>query len=399
MGEIAQRLLSYGHRITVLTTVPNYPTGIVPRAYRGRLRQTETIQGIKVVRVWSLSSPNKGFFKRVLSQLSFGCLAALLGYAGTATPDMIIVASPPLFNALAAHMLTWRTRRPYIFWVADLWPASAIELGALRNRFLIKLASWLEWKTYQRARLVWTVTEGMRETLLQRGLPSDKILLLPNGVDTRRFHPQSQGQARQIWSWHDDFVVLYAGTHGLTHGLLTLLDAAEQLLGAIPVRFVLVGDGAEKTHLIATARRRQLTNVQFLDPLPHEQMPRLLAASDICLAHTRNLPIFAGMLPIKMFEAMACGRPLLLAVNGEARRIAVDEARAAIYCEPENATALADTVRYLYTHPEIVRQLGENGYCYVRAHFDYELLTAQLQSQLQQIQQESIDNIESTERR
>jgi colanic acid biosynthesis glycosyl transferase WcaI len=386
VGEIAKRLLHYGHQVTVLTTVPNYPTGIVAREYRGRLLQTEIIDGVQVIRTWSYASPNRGFFKRILSQLSFGCLAAILSHPAITTPDIIIVASPPLFNMIAAHILAWRTRRPYICWIADLWPASAVELGALQNSYLIRLAEWLEWRSYQRSRLVWVVTEGMRATLIQRGLSSNKVFLLHNGVDTSCFRPQSKLQARQKWIWHDDFVVLYAGTHGLTHGLMTLLDAAEQLRGQIPVRFILVGDGAEKAHLIATARQRQLTNVHFLDPIPHEQMPTLLAASDICLAHTRNLPLFAAMLPIKMFEAMACGRPLLLAVNGEARRIAEYEAQAALYCEPENADALAIAIRHLYTHPEIVQQLGQNGHSYVHEHFDYETLTATLHLHLQHMQ-------------
>lgn len=382
VGETAKRLLSYGHQVTVLTTVPNYPTGIVPQAYRGSLLQTEVLEGVQVVRTWSYASPNRGFFKRILSQFSFGCLAAILSRPAIETPDIMIVASPPLFNVLAAHILMWRTKRPSIFWVADLWPASAVELGALRNSYLIKLAEWLEWKTYQRSQLVWVVTEGMRETLIQRGLTPDKIMLLHNGVDTQRFQPQSQDQARQKWTWNDDFVILYAGTHGLAHGLMTLLDAAEQLLGQIPVRFILIGDGAEKARLSAEAHRRHLTNMQFLDPIPHKQMPTLLAASDICLAHTRNLPLFAAMLPMKMFEAMACGRPLLLAVNGEARRIAEKEAKAALYCEPENADALARTIRYLYAHPEVVKQLGQNGHSYMRAHFDYDTLTATLNAHL-----------------
>lgn len=386
VGETAKRLLHYGHQVTVLTTYPNYPNGIVPTKYRGHLLQTEIIEGVRVVRAWSYTSPNKGFFRRILAHLSFGCLAALLSHRAIPRPDIIIVESPPLFNVIAAHVMTWFTQCPYIFWVADLWPASAIELGVLQNRFLIKLAEWLEWKTYRGARLVWTVTEGMRETLIHRGLEANKIFLLHNGVDTQKFRPQSQIQARQKWKWGNDFVVLYAGTHGLTHGLKTLLDAAEQLCGQLPVRFILVGDGAEKAHLIATAHSRQLSNIQFLDPVPHEQMPTLLAACDICLAQTRNLPIFAAMLPIKMFEAMACGRPLLLAVNGEARRMAEQEARAAIYCEPENAEALATTIRYLYTHPEIVKQLGQNGYIYIQEHFDYEALTAKLNIQLQRIQ-------------
>lgn len=395
VSETAKRLVTYGHEVTVLTTVPNYPTGVVPQKYRGRLLHVEDIDGVRVVRTWSYVSPNKGFFRRVCAYLSFGCLAAWLGRKALTTPDVIIVESPPLFTTIAAHLLTWRTKVPFIFWVADLWPESAVQLGAVRNRLLIRLAEWLEWWTYRRAHLVWAVTEGMRETLIRRGLHEEKVFLLHNGVDIKRFYPQSQSLARQTLDWHDQngteaikagtFTILYAGTHGLTHGLHTILDAAEQLHDLLAVHFVLVGDGAEKAKLLASAQRRQLTNVHFLDPIPHEQMPILLAASDICLAHTRKLPIFEAMLPMKMYEAMACGRALILALNGEARRIAEEDAEAAIYCEPENAQALAHTVRYLYTHPEVVTRLGQNGLTYVQAYFDYNTLTEKLNAQLQTI--------------
>src|SRR5205823_2923086 len=143
-----------------------------------------------------------------------------------------------------------------------------------------------------------------------------------------------QAKARAELGWDDRFTVLYAGTHGLSHGLANILDAAEHIQEHEDIRFVLVGDGAEKVGLVAEAQRRNLKNVTFLDPFPHEQMPSLLAAADVCLAHARKLPLFEGMLPMKMYEAMACGRPLLLALDGEARRIAVQEAEAAFYVEP-----------------------------------------------------------------
>ncbi|GHO82070.1 glycosyltransferase family 4 protein [Dictyobacter formicarum] len=385
VGETAKRLSKYGHKITVLTTLPSYPSGIVPQQYRGRLVQTEYIDGVRVIRTWSYTSPNSGFFKRVCSYLSFGCLAALLSLKILGAPDLIIAESPPLFNVIAAHLLSWRWHVPLIFWVADLWPESAIQLGAVRNPCLIKLASWLEGFTYRQARLVWAVTASMRDTLIRRGLPPEKVFLLHNGVDTQRFYPSSRSAARRALGWGQGFVILYAGTHGLTHGLNTVLAAAERLRGYPAIRFVLVGDGAEKSALMAEARHKALYNVHFLDPLPHEWVPTLLAASDVCLAHTRKLPIFEGMLPMKMFEAMACGRPLLLAVKGEARQLAEQQAGAAIYCEPENAEALAATAYYLYTHPEAVEQLGRKGHAYVKAHFDYTNLTHKLNIQLQKL--------------
>ena len=196
ISETAQHLVKQGHTVTVLTTVPNYPTGIVPPAYRGRLVQREWRDGVRVVRVWSYTSPNKGFLRRIVAQLSFGCLSPLLGWYSVSRPDVIIAESPPLFDAFAARLLAWGKHCPFIFTVSDIWPASAVQLGMLHNPLLIRLAEWLEWSTYQRASAVWALTEGIRTLLIQRGLDEDHIFTLTNGVDTSEVLPVKQN------GWH-----------------------------------------------------------------------------------------------------------------------------------------------------------------------------------------------------
>jgi len=399
VSETAQRLVALGHQVTVLTTVPNYPTGIVPSAYRGKVLQEEMLDGVRVVRVWCYLSANKGFLRRILAQLSFGFTAPLLGGKAIGRPDIIVVGSPPLFNVIGARILARWKRSLLVFWVADLWPESAIQLGALKNPMLIRFSEWLEWSTYQRASLIWVVTEGMRNRLRERGLNAERLFLLHNGVDTTRFCPLPQAEARQKLGWDDQFTVVYAGTHGLSHGLANILDAAERLQDSTDIRFVLAGDGAEKSTLVHEAQRRGLKNVRFLDPFPHDQVPQLLAAADVCLAHTRKLQLFQGMLPIKMYEAMACGRPLVLALNGEAARLAVEEAHAAVHVEPENPQALVAAILHLYHHREEARVLGENGRRYVKQHFDYDILTENLNMRLLQLiaQGKNKKNVEEAE--
>jgi glycosyltransferase involved in cell wall biosynthesis len=390
VSETAKRLVKRGHCVTVLTTVPNYPTGSVPARYRGHLLQQEVMDGVRVVRVWSYVSANSGFLRRVLAHLSFACLASTLGWQAVGHPDVIIAGSPPLFNAIAARILSWLTQAPFVFWVADLWPESAVQLGMLRHRLFIWLSECLEWSTYQRARLIWAVSRGMRETLIRRGLSPEQIFLLHNGVDTEKFRALPKAIARGELGWDDRYVVLYVGTHGLSHGLRTVLAAAEQLQqqNRHDIRFVLVGNGAEKAALVAQAQRHDLKNVLFLDSVPHDHVPQLLAAADICLAHTRKVQLFEGMLPMKMYEAMAAGRPLVLALNGEACQVAVQEARAALHVEPENAEALVSAILYLYDHPEVAEQLGQCGRAYVQEWFDYDTLTATLDAQLTSIVKE-----------
>jgi glycosyltransferase involved in cell wall biosynthesis len=382
VSETAKRLVKQGNQVTVLTTVPNYPTGLVPPEYRGRAIQREVLEGVDVVRIWSYTSPNRGFLRRILAHFSFGCLAPLLGGNAVGQPDIIVVQSPPLFDAIAVRIMAWRKHCPFIFMVSDLWPESAVQLGALQNRLFIRLAEWLEWSTYQRASLVWVVTEGIRKTLIRRGLSPERIFLLTNGVDTSKFRPLPQAQARNELGWDDRFTVIYAGTHGLSHALGTVLDAAEQLKEQPDIRIVLVGDGAEKAALVDQAQRRDLKNVTFLDSQPHDRIPLFLAAADACLVHVRKIPLFAGMLPIKMYEAMACARPVLLAVDGEARQLTEQEAGAAMYVEPENAAALVSSILSLRDHPKLASSLGERGRQLAAARFDYDQLTQTLDARI-----------------
>src|SRR5579875_3621051 len=187
ISETAVRLVRRGYRVTVLTTMPNYPSGIVPPEYCGRMILCEQHDGVDIVRVWSYTTPNKGFMRRIVAQMSFGCLAPLLGWRAIGCPDLLIVESPPLFDAIAGRVISLLKGCPFIFIVSDLWPESAVQLGVLRNRCLIWLAERLEWSTYRRSALVWAVTEGIRRTLVERGLPPEHVFLLTNGVDTHKF--------------------------------------------------------------------------------------------------------------------------------------------------------------------------------------------------------------------
>lgn len=382
ISETARRLVERDYQVTVLTTVPNYPSGIVPPEYRGHVIQREVRDGVRVVRVWSYVSPNKGFLRRILAQLSFGCLAPLLGWKEVGQPEVIIVESPPLFDAIAGRMLAWGKHCPFIFTVADLWPEAAIQMGVLRNQVLIRLAEWLEWSTYQRASLVWVVTEWIRDKLIQRGLSPEHIFLLTNGVDTTKFRPLPKAQARTELGWDDRFTALYAGTQGPSQGLTVLLRAAEQIRDRTDIRIVLVGDGPSKADLVAEAQRRDLRNVTFLDPQPHDSMPLLLAAADVCLVPALKVPITEGDLPSKMFEAMASARPILLGIDGLARRLVETEAGAAIYFEPENADALVAAMLYLREHSEVAEVLGQRGRAFVEARFDRDQLTIALEARI-----------------
>jgi colanic acid biosynthesis glycosyl transferase WcaI len=385
ISETATRLVKRGHEVTVLTTVPNYPTGIVPAEYRGRLLQEEVLDGVRVVRVWSYASPNRGFFRRVLAQLSFGCLTPILGRQRIGQPEVIILESHPLFNAIAGRVIASLKHCPFIFMVSDLWPASAVELGVLRNKFLIRLAEWLERSTYKRAQLIWALSAGIRDGIIESGVPREKVFLLTNGADLSKFYPLPQKQARTELGWDERYTVLYIGNFGLSHGLTTVLEAARQLQDHADIHFILVGDGAERVDLLEKAQKWNLKNVTFFASQLHERVPLFLAGADVCLVPMRKLPLFEGRLPLKMFEVMASARPFLLGVEGEARRIAEEEAGAALYVEPENAEALASGIIYLQGHPEEAQLLGSRGHSYVEEHYNRDQLTAELDVHIEKL--------------
>lgn len=375
ISETALRLVRRGHAVTILTTLPNYPKGAVFPGYERGQRRREDWNGVRVIRVWSYISPNKGFLRRILSQLSFGLLAPFLAAGKLGRQDVIIVESPPLFDAFAGRALRFLMRRPFIFIVADIWPESAVQLGALRNKALIWLAERLEWSTYQRAALVWAVTEGIRKELVARGLPERKVFRLTNGVDTEKFKPIPRDEARARLGWDDRYTVVYAGTVGLAQALEIMLNAADALRETPGLRFVIAGEGAAKDELMAEARRRGLTSVEFLDAFPHAQMPTVLSAADALLVSLKKIPLFDGAIPSKLYEAMAAERPTLLAVDGEARELVVRQAQAALFVEPENGRALAAAIAWLREHPAEAQALAARGRAFVQANFDRELLT------------------------
>jgi len=223
----------------------------------------------------------------------------------------------------------------------------------------------------------------MRETLLHRGVLQEKLLLITNGVDTTRFRPLPQAQARTELGWDDRFTLLYAGNHGLVYAMSTLLDVAQQLIDDPMFHLILAGDGVRKAELMAEARKRHLKNVTFLDAVAYEDMPRLWAAADLCLIPLRNIPLVESSLPVKMFEVMACARPFVLGAEGVARNLAEREANAGIVVEPENVEAFVSAILYLRAHSEEAEAAGARGRRYVELHFDYQLLTAMLEAHLE----------------
>jgi len=370
LSDLARRLVRQGHQVTVLTGFPNYPAGRIFDSYRGRMRMAEMRDGARVIRTWVYASPDKRFLPRLLNYLSFTASALLLGWPGR--QDIVLVESPPLFLGLSGVVLSRLCRGALIFNVSDLWPESAVAMGVLHNPTLIRFATALEEFIYRCAALVTGQTQGIVDNIRAR-CPGKRVELITNGVDVDLFQSAtlsaSKASNREAFGLHGKFVVGYAGLHGLAQGLHTAIEAARILRTQPDLVFAFFGDGPEKPRLMQLATQYGLTNVRFFENQRASSVPAVLSAFDVALIPLRNLPLFKGALPSKMFEAMAAGLPLVVSVEGEAR-VLTRNARAGLCVPPEHPTAMAAAIRRLQRWPRLRTVLGQNGRRYVTEHFD-----------------------------
>ena len=366
-----------GEKVTVVTGFPNYPTGIIEPPYRGKVFMEDSVDGIRVLRCWVAAAPNRGFARRILNHLSFA-FSSLLALRRLGPTDVIYVQSPPLFVGIAALMYRTLKRAPYVFNVSDIWPQSAVEMGALRNRTFIRMAEWLERRLYRKAARITTATPGILEKLAARGIPREKLFLLTNGVDTDIYKPGPPDRALAARLGFDASkkIFLYAGTHGMAQGLDVILDAARETRDP-NILYVFVGEGAEKETLMKRSKQLALTNVHFLPNQPQPTMPALLNTVYASIIPLRRLELFKAALPSKIFEAMAVARPVIGVMWGEAADL-IRDSGCGLVVEPEDGQGLKDAVDKLAADPNLADELGQNGRRYVSEHYNRKAIAARL---------------------
>ena len=370
--EMSRRFVKLGFEVQVVTGVPNVPSGVVYPGYRNRWRSREIVEGIETLRVWTYLAPNKGTVRRILNYLSFFAMATLAGL-GARRPDLVIATSPQFFCGWAGVLVSRLRRVPFVLEVRDLWPESIAAVGAMRSSWLLRFLGWLEQRMYAAATRIVTVGRGYQQQLEARGVPAERISVIPNGVDRGMFDPAADAsELRARFVPHGEFLCSYVGTIGMGCGLAVVLRAAEKLraMGRRDVVFLLVGDGAVREELEREAREAGLDRVVFTGRLPKTEMPRVLAASDACLVHLARRPLFRSVMPSKIFEAAAMAKPIVLGVEGFAAEV-VSKAGAGICIEPENAEQLVEAVLRLEADRELARSLGRAGYERIAAAFDY----------------------------
>ncbi len=385
--EMAVGLIRAGHQVTMLTEVPNHPQGIIHPDYHGRYYARENLDGIDVRRLWVSASPIKSLPRRMAFYLSFMLTAAMAGlFAARGAYDIIYASSPPLFVGGAALAISYLRGIPLVFEVRDLWPEAAVQLGELSNPIAIRCAAQMEGACYRRARHMVVVTKGIRNRLVERGYPPAKLTVISNGANTELYTPQPINHTlrRRLGIRPDQFVVIYTGLHGLAHGLETALLAADELRNRTDILFLFVGDGPQKATLIQMADEMTLPNVRFHDAVPESRLPDLIALADVGLDTRRRVGISKGTLPVKMFSYMACERPVLLSIEGEATQFLAD-AKAGIAVPPETPEALAQAILDLQADAPARMAFGRNGHAYVRANYSRQQFACQLEQLLRSI--------------
>jgi len=357
--EHAKEWVDAGADVTIITCNPNFPQGKIYEGYQNKIKQTESAEGIKVVRLWSYMSANQGFIKRTLDYMSFACMSSIFGLFEKT--DVIIATSPQFFTTWAGWFLSKVKRKPWVFELRDLWPESIASVGAMsKESKTYRLLEKIELHLYRSADLVTPNTPAFKQNLISRGIPDDKIHVIPNGANLKLFNPDQKNPGlKKELGIEETFVIGYIGTHGLAHSLDFIVTSIAKA-NFEDVHFLFIGDGAEKEKVKTIASNHSLENVKFLDPIPKEKVPEYLAITDASLAPLKKSNTFKTVIPSKIFEACAMGKPIILGVEGQAKEI-IDEFGAGVCFEPENSEQFIKAVNRLKKDRDLYEKLSSNA--------------------------------------
>ena len=374
--ELCTRLVQKDIEITVLTAMPNYPRMEVHDEYKGKFHVKEEIEGIIVHRSWIYVTKSKRVFSRLINYFSFVFSSMFSGTFRLNKFDYILCESPPLFLGISAVWLKWIKGAKLIFNVSDLWPESAEKLELVINKTFLKLATKLEEGLYKRSVLITGQTQGIVQNIKDR-FPQKEIYWLPNGVDVDYYNANeiTTNWRKDNGFLDKDFILLYAGVIGHAQGLEVILKSAKRLENESKIKFILLGNGPEKERLLQLQKDLEINNVFFFDSVGKHLMPAIIKASDATIVPLKKLDLFKGAIPSKIFENLALKKPVILGVDGEARKLFIDEGECGLYFEPENEIDLSEAILKLINDNQLQLKLGNNGFDYVSKYFSRDKIT------------------------
>ncbi|CAH6800759.1 Glycosyltransferase WbuB [Vibrio chagasii] len=360
--EHAVRWIKAGHKVTVITCAPNFPEGKVFSGYKNSWYQTHTLDGINVVRVKTFITANEGFVKRILDYMSF-MVTGFFGGLIQKKPDVIVATSPQFFCACAGWALSAVRRKPFVFELRDIWPASITAVGAMKDSFAIRMLERIEMFLYRRANSIVSVTYAFKKELIERGVDGEKVEVVLNGVDLTKYEPSLSKDAclAKQYGLEGKFVAGYIGTHGMAHGLECIVDVAERLQDNDDIRVVFAGGGATRKKVVDLVEKKQLKNVVLIDRQPKEMMPNLWSLCDVSLVPLVSCDLFRTVIPSKIFECMGMGIPTIMSVpEGEATEI-VREAGSGLVVESENVDQIATAILQLHEDKALCQRIRTNS--------------------------------------
>jgi glycosyltransferase involved in cell wall biosynthesis len=338
------------------------------------------MNSLKVHRAWIYVSKSKSIIIRLINYFSFVFSSLLIGLLKIKKHDILIVESPPLFLGITAYLLSRVKKAELVFNVSDLWPESAEKLGLVTNKSMLKLSTFLEEFCYRKASLISGQTQGICKNISTR-FPEKKVYWLKNGVDVNFYNtnkPIERNWREENGFLANDFILIYAGIMGYAQGLEVIIEAAKNLVSHNDIRFVFLGSGPEKEKLLNLKNKFNLGNITFFEAVPKTKMQDILMATDASIIPLRKLDIFKGAIPSKIFENLALKKPIILGVEGEAKELFIDEAKAGLAFEPENSNDLSEKIKLAYNNRNQLSEFGNNGYLYVKQYFSRDIIANEL---------------------
>ncbi len=369
--ELAVRLRKNDVDVHAWTAMPNYPQMKVHENYKGKIYMKEDMDGMPVHRSYIYVSKSKSVIPRLLNYFSFVFSSLFFGIFKLKKYDYIFCESPPLFLGISAYFLSKFKGAKLIFNVSDLWPESAEKLEIINNKFLLGMATKLEEFLYRKSILVTGQTQGIVKNISNR-FPDKKVYWLPNGVDLSYYNPSDYDRTwRSRNNYSDkDILFAYAGIHGHAQALEVIIKAASLLQDEENIKFIMLGSGPEKEELMQLNEKLGNKNLVFLDPITKKEMPHFVSAIDATIIPLKNIELFEGAIPSKIFENLAMEKAIILGVKGEAKDLFIDEGHCGLYFEPENEEALKDCILQIATKGELIGEFGKNGRKYVDEKFN-----------------------------
>jgi len=363
MAQVCEGLKEYGHEVSVITTFPHYEKFRVWDDYRGKLFERGPYKGLDVLRLYVyVSGTKQNMVRRLLSYLSFNALATVAGLLSRRRFDVILCTNGSFFTGISSAIIGRPRGVPFVYNVQDLYPEVPVRAGQLRNRQAIAILERIERVMYRLAARITVISPALRRRLLEKGVPLEKVVVIPNFVDTEFIRPLPRANefSRRHGLDHK-FVITHAGNLGYAYDLETMLDAAALLAPQKDILFLIVGDGVAKPDLERKAQALSLDNVRFLPFQPYEDLPWLRASSDVQVSLYKHGSADYSM-PSKVYEIMASGRPLLTSADphSDVWQL-VESVRCGLCIEPENAEQLAEAVLTLHRNPELREAMGHRG--------------------------------------